>query len=508
MDPLLVALRTLRRRLLVTRWTRSTVYALIGACTGSLAWLILTRMFPALGGVELVAASLAAAAIAGATAWAIWKRPSLVQTALEADRRLGLNERLTSSLELADSDAPMVRELHADARTQLARLDVRREFPFATPRAIRWLAIPLVLFCLGYVLLPEFDLFNFRERQAEAKAREDAVRVEAERLLAAVQPLRELPEQVAGEFEGIAEGVERIAEGLEAGQITEKQAVARLTNLAKLLEEEHQKLATETPIPRLNGDTSKLTMAKEVANNIQNGDFGKAGEKLQDLMQKLQAGELSEQAQDQLESDLNELAKILGGEDSALGEALADIAAGLKMQDKAALQAALEKLDLTLDDLKSLMEQMAKLQQCQIKFGECENKLYCSACQGICKGGNCPGNKFAVGPYGLRGPGRGRGNQIGELPDVEASFDPKMLSGDMTKGKILASIMQRAAPTDDAESTIEYSEQALVQVKQQAEEALTREEIPPGSREFVRQYFGSLEPESETEQRTNPAPGP
>jgi hypothetical protein len=153
------------------------------------------------------------------------------------------------------------------------------------------------------------------------------------------------------------------------------------------------------------------------------------------------------------------------------------------------------------------MEQMAKLQQCQMKFAECENKLYCSECMGICKGGTCTGNKFAVGPYGLRGPGRGRGNQIGELPDVEASFDPKMLPGDMTKGKILASIMQRAAPTDGAESTIEYSEQALVQVKQQAEEALTREEIPPGSREFVRQYFGSLEPESTTEQSAPPVPG-
>lgn len=507
MDPLVAALHTLRRRLLITRWTRFSVYALIAATTVSLVWLVLTRLFPALGGVEAVAMALAGAALLGATMWAIWKRPSLVQTALEADRRLGLNERLTSSLELADSDAPMVRELHADARAQLARLDVRREFPFATPQAIRWLAIPVVLFCLAYLLLPEFDLFNFRERQAEAKARQDAVRVEAERLLAAVQPLRELPEEIAGNFEGVAEGVERIAEGLEAGAISEKQAVARLTNLAKVLEEEWQKLATETPAPRLNGDTSKLTMAKEVANNIQNGDFGKAGEKLQDLMQKLQAGELSEQAQDQLESDLNELAKMLGGEDSALGEALADIAAGLKMQDTAALQAALDKLDLTLDDLKSLMEQMAKLQQCQMKFAECENKLFCSECMGICKGGTCKGNKFAVGPYGLRGPGRGRGNQIGELPDVEASFDPKMLPGDMTKGKILASIMQRAAPTDGAESTIEYSEQALVQVKQQAEEALTREEIPPGSREFVRQYFGSLEPESPTEQSAVPAVG-
>ncbi len=70
-----------------------------------------------------------------------------------------------------------------------------------------------------------------------------------------------------------------------------------------------------------------------------------------------------------------------------------------------------------------------------------------------------------------------------------------MLPGEMTKGKVLASIMRHAAPDENAESTVEYVSEALIQVQQQAEQALTKEEIPPGSREFVRQYFGSLEPE-------------
>ena len=505
MDPLLAALRNLRRRLLLTRWTRYLVSALIYASCFALAWLVATRLFPSLGAPEPIALALGAAAIILASAWAVWRRPTLLQTAVEADRRLDLDERLTSSLELADSTAPMVAELHADARTQLARLDVRKEFPFAPPRSLRWLCIPLALFLTCYVLLPEFDLLNFRERQAEAKAREEAVRVEAKRLLDAAKPLLDVAKEVPGSLEGVAEGVERIAEGLEIGEITEKQAVARLANLSKMLEAEQAKLAAKTPIPKLGAEMSKLSMAKDVANNFQSGDFDSAADKLREMARKLEAGELSPEAQEQLRKELNELAKALG-EDSMLGEALKDIAAGLSMNDIDALKAALEKLELSAEDLKSLKAQMAQLQKCQNAFGECQNRLFCSECQGICKG-NCKARLFAIGRGGLRGPGRGVGNQIGELPEVETSLDPKLLPGDMTKGRVLASIVQRAAPTGEDDASVDYSQQALVQVKQQAEEALTREEIPAGSREFVRQYFGSLEPEAKAGEEPAPSAG-
>ena len=119
----------------------------------------------------------------------------------------------------------------------------------------------------------------------------------------------------------------------------------------------------------------------------------------------------------------------------------------------------------------------------------------------MCKGaGQCKGSGMGLG---LRGPGRGQGNRIGELPKVTTSTDPSLAPGDMTKGKILATIMQRAAPQDGEHATIDYSQQAIVQIQQQSEEALTKEEIPAGAKEFVRQYFGSLEPDN---QRAQPTP--
>jgi hypothetical protein len=71
----------------------------------------------------------------------------------------------------------------------------------------------------------------------------------------------------------------------------------------------------------------------------------------------------------------------------------------------------------------------------------------------------------------------------------------------MTPGKVLSSIMKHSAPDEDQEATAEYVSETIIEVQQAAEEALTKEEIPQGSKEFVRQYFGSLEPERSTRGR-------
>lgn len=84
---------------------------------------------------------------------------------------------------------------------------------------------------------------------------------------------------------------------------------------------------------------------------------------------------------------------------------------------------------------------------------------------------------------------------MGELPDVQSSFTPTTLPGEMTPGKVLSSIVQHNAPDEDPEATAEFVSDTIIEVQQAAEEALTKEEIPQGSKEFVRQYFGSLEPE-------------
>jgi hypothetical protein len=94
----------------------------------------------------------------------------------------------------------------------------------------------------------------------------------------------------------------------------------------------------------------------------------------------------------------------------------------------------------------------------------------------------------------MGGPGQGAGNRVGDLPESSVGMSPSVAKGSVTKGKVLATIIQKTAPEGDAVASTEFIAGAFTKVKQEAEQALTKEEIPPGSREFVRQYFGALDP--------------
>ena len=503
MDPLMIALKRLRLRLFVTQWTRATVLSLIATTSLACTWLLITWLFPKVGPVEPVTVSLVALGIVAATIYAIWKRPSVLKAALEADKRLGLQERITSSLQLSGIEGDMVAAVHDDARIQLGRLNYTQEFPFTTPRAIRWLAVPVVLYLVGYVLLPEWDLFSHRKREVEAKAKETAMRVEAERLAEIVKPLKEAGLAENGDLATIATEVERISEQLKAGELSEKQAFAKLTNLTEQLAEQREKLGAKSPEASLAKEMAKLEFSKEFAENVQKGDFGEAQQKAEELLEKAQSEKTTPEEKQKMSNELSNLAKALSESNPELAKALSELAAQMKMStiNPGDLKKAMEAVKLSLEDLKRLSEQLKKLAECQGKLGECKNKMYCSSCKGMCKGaGQCAGSGMGLG---LRGQGRGQGNRIGELPKVTTSTDPSLAPGDMTKGKILATIMERAAPQDGENATIDYSQQAIVQIQQQSEEALTKEEIPAGAKEFVRQYFGSLEPDN---QRAQPTP--
>ncbi|MBX7255593.1 MAG: hypothetical protein K1Y02_04450 [Candidatus Hydrogenedentes bacterium] len=502
MDSLTAVLRSLRFRLTVRLWLSSTSTALLIAFSLACIWMTVTKLFPMLGDSLPVGGSLTALGVLWAVVYTYVKRPSLLQAAILADERLGLQERLTSSLELAEVHTPMVDAVHEDARAHLGKIILHRDFPVGMPRRFRYLTVPILVFALGYVLLPEFDLLGQRAREAEAKQHELAMKEHAERLRLAAQPVKEAAAQNDEQLQELAEEVERIAEKLEGGELSQKQATAKLSNVMTELAERQEKLGTESKIPKMKGDTSRLDLTKELAQNIQKGNFDKAAEEAQKMLQKLQAGEMAPADQEKLAEELKELSKLVGGENSELGKALANISSGLSMKDMQDALKNLEKLELSLEDLKALSEQMKKLQACMGKFADCRAKMcegdfekFCAYCNG--KGcGQC--GKQGLG---MRGPGQGQGNTIGELPDVDAQYDPSMLSGDMTKGKILADLMQRAAPQKEGDAERSFTSEALIQVQQQSEQALTKEEIPVGAREYVRQYFGSLEPDSATTQQ-------
>jgi hypothetical protein len=514
-----------------------TVAAIGWAGLVGCSWLLLTRLFPTLGEPEWIAGGSLVVAVVTALGFAIVRRPTLTHAALEADQRLGLRERLTSSLSLADSEGPMVQALHEDARKHLNRLKLGRDFPLTTPRALRWAYIPLIVFGIGYIFLPEFDLFNFEERAIQAKEKQEAAVARAERLRQAVKPLAEaLDREDMGEVTGLTGEVDRIAEDLQSGALTEKQALAKVSSLAEQMRKSQDGQHPEAQLPEFKTPNSDFGTASDIAKSIQSGDFSEAAKKARELKKQMENKNLSEEKKKKIAEDLEKLAKEMGGDKTELGKSLSKLAGSPNLGSQGDSKSG--ELSMSMEDLASLLEQMENMKALENAVANLENwksdvlgpSNFCRTCGaptkpcelgGQCKGGQCKSGqcsgvcsscKAGIGGAWQAGTGKmgggmgkagiGRGGQIGELPDVNANFKPTVAPGEMTEGSMLASIVQRGAPEEGAESTISFSPEAIVQVQQQAEQALTQEEIPPGSKEFVRQYFGTLAPQNESASAT------
>jgi hypothetical protein len=524
MDTLNIVLRRVRRRLALQQWIGFNIRALLISLTVCVLIRALTKLFPTLPDPEYVYIACLVAGVLAATGWAVYRRPRLLDAALEADRRLGLQERLTSSLALEGAEGPMVEAVHADARQRLTQVNILEAFPFYPPRAARWLLVPVLAFAVAS-FVPELDLFGLQKQKVEAKAKQETQRVQAERLKELLKPLKE-----AGAAYGPADVadlpmmLEHLADQLQAGQISEKQALAKVSSMTQELHKREEALKNNMPVPKLLDNMDEYGAARDVAKSVQNGNFGEAAKELQKLAEKLKKGELTPQEKEKLSEGLKKLADAMKsgklGANPKLAEALNK--AGESMQgasgDMKGLEEALKDLQesqMSMKDLASAMEQLKKIDAAKMnmvkwqqgKLGQCKFCRLCGkplkpckngkGCKGCGEGHECSGvceSCGKIGP-GMRGPGIGQGNSTGPLPDVKDGFEPTMLPGQMTQGKALLDIVQRTAPDpSDAKSTAQYVEGVVLEAQQQAEQALTKEEIPAGSKEFVRQYFGSLEP--------------
>lgn len=539
MSPLHVQLNQVRKRI----WAQAGVACLSTALlwTASLAcvWLILCRLFPVVP-YTLEGAALIVFVGVCVALWLAWRqRPDMRTAALAADERLGLRERLTSSLELMDHHHPMVEAVHKDALKHLGLLEARRDFPLFPTRRTKLAIVPILLFGVGYVLLPEFDLFGYQERALEAKVQAADRQKKAERLDKVAKSIKAPEKMPLNGLDAKAVELESLSEQLKEGKISEKQALAKVQDLRESIQQEKKALESKSELNKSLGKTADSPLTKGLAKDFQQGNMGDAKKKLAELQKKMEAGKLSLEEKNKLSTELKEMAKELGKPgstemDQALAAALAKAAAALDSNSPDGMKEAANALELSAREMESVMTQLAQLdaamasmknfeksmmgksafcRSCGAKLGKCELGAKCQGtcegkdCSGQCGSGQCSGSGngkaatfqkgLALGGNGkgsgMKGPGQGQGGQVGELPDVNVSLTPTMLPGQVQEGKMLASIMQKTAPETDANSNVEVISGAVVQAQQDAEEALTREEIPRGSEEFVRQYFGTLE---------------
>ncbi|MBA2393721.1 MAG: hypothetical protein H0V70_13370, partial [Ktedonobacteraceae bacterium] len=114
------ALRPWRRRLLLQQVLRWTLWGIITGLLVACIVLLLARITP-WGNASIWAISLAIICTLGALGVALWRRPSISQTARATDRSLSLHDRLSTAWELRDQSASLAKLQRHDALKQLQK---------------------------------------------------------------------------------------------------------------------------------------------------------------------------------------------------------------------------------------------------------------------------------------------------------------------------------------------------------------------------------------------------
>jgi chemotaxis protein histidine kinase CheA len=494
----------------------------------------------------------------------LWPLPDRT-VAAGADRRLGLRDRIGSALEFVRDESPtgMEQATILDAVHHLDRLRAGEAFPIRLPRGARGAGLCLAALVLVQALPIPPLLLSRDQREARAELREQAAKIE---------PLAKQMEQAAAEADDqqaqqVARELRKLAQQLNRGKVDKTQALLSMSELQKQLDKLDQRL--EPSRPKTAGEAAeKVRQAAQDSMAQKAADLAREAARQGDQKAAAELQKLAEQARkSQDPSELRDLAKQLQQHASKLNASLglppdlmAELSAALAEGDLELSQEALQNLtaasqqlaqsdQLSKEELEQLAEQLKELSQAlegvdmkelaQLlqEASECLNAGECDkagAALGkaykLCKGGlgkaklagACRAASLGLGQCkGGSGFSYGRGGPAPQehIPANAPStqlFAPRVNEnpGDLARvrGQIdprgpMMTTTEKGAPVKITASRVPYYE-VISDYSKTAEEALSREEVPPSYRSSVRAYFNALQSGAKAESKAEKTPSP
>ncbi|MBX3056254.1 MAG: hypothetical protein KF770_07275 [Anaerolineae bacterium] len=518
-----------------------------GLLVGLLAAVVVAavaRLRPLLTNQEVayVALALAGVGLLAAAAWLLWQRHPLPEQARFADRQFLLQERASTAVEIHNgliTTSPLIAEQQLnDTLTAVRQVDTRALLPFRLNRQDWLVIVAAVLLLVTAVVLPNLQEAELLRQRGIDKA----IAEQINQLEALSEEIRQNPLLTDEQKEEILQPIEQAIEGLGAGDISQEQAVATLSEA----EAELRSLAANSSAEQLR---QQLQQAGEpLANNpnsqslgqsLQNGNLAQAGAAATQLADQLP--ELSREEQMALAEDLMATAQSLVGTDDQLAQQLAQAAQALQNGDIAAAQQALREAGATLQQRAQEAAAANQANQAANALGEGRQSVAQAGGQPPNPDNLLPPNDGRAGPNdGLGqspqpGPGQGNGQgqgegdgsgqgqgqnggqpggQLGGLGGpgpggghVENVYVPEMRDLGGFEGVDIelpaqcrvnpadcgALLNERATEFGNETSIVPYT-QVFGDYRNAANEALQDDYIPLGLKGYIRDYFSSLEP--------------
>lgn len=368
-------------------------------------------------------------------AFALWmqRRSTENHVALVVDERLDLREKLSTALHCQGRDDAFAQAAIEDAvqtaRNGKTRELVRRRFAITAPAG--WWISPLAAFAaimLGFI--PQMDLFA----QEEQNAAVINAKLEAEQAVdAMVKVFDDKPELAKALEPGdlSKDGLDHDA--LRRPEDIKREALRKATEFQKKLDEilngEKGKTAEaiEESLKQLKAPEDGA--AKELAEALADGDFQKAQQALNEMMEKAKNGQLNEEQKKQLAEQLQNIAEQLdklAQQQQKLEEALKQAGMDPNLaQNAQALQQALQNNQNLNQQQKQQLQQMAQAQQAA-----------CKACQGMGQACKQMAQACKGGQMGQMGQGAGHmAQQLGDMEMLQQLLQEAQAAANQCQGQ-------------------------------------------------------------------------
>lgn len=546
-DPAQVELdREFNRWLRWLRLRRASTWMVHGLAAGlgaglAFAWLLVWRgdlLRPEY--ILLIIAACLAGFLLGAVIAFAWP-VSRAKAARTLDRQLGLQERLSTALELAanlEKDPPsspegaeLRREQLFDALDAVQKVDLRSRLPIRIPR--RSAALVLLL-GIAAIAGPPLAVSRF-QAAAQSRSVQSAIEAEAARIEALSSEVRNDPQLNASQKETLARPLQAAVQTLQETPTLEESVSALAQaqgELQALADPQAAKLSEELRQAGQSLAESAGSPLAQTGQQLATREFGKAAQTLAGVdhtrLSQAQQQALARQLEG-LSDALKETAPSLSQQ---LGEASRQQEAGQSQAAQRALQQAAESLAATGEEL----AQSSAAEQAAAQVDASRQRLLQSAGapaspgagngsqaggkgsgQAAGTGGSQPGQASSSGGSG-RGEGQsetGSGVEAGVSPiqpangpgdgglqPAEQVYAPQRFGGE---GGPIVTLPEDGQPgeTQSGSSVVPVDQTGQSQVPyvqvypayaEAYRQAIERGEVPPALRDVVREYFSSLEP--------------
>ncbi len=481
--------------------------------------------------------------VGGIAAFAMWlrSRPSEHHVALLVDERLDLREKISTALHVGNRDDAFARAAVEDAvavaTDPKSHERARRRFN-VTPPTNWWIAPMLIAVAVLISFIEPMDVFAREQPESQEVIQ---ARHEVSETLDAVMREIESQPQLSGELADLLGDLGDLSpdrDTLKSPDDIRRDAIKRVTDLNERLEEivsgERGKTMDAIDQAMKQMRVPEDGPAKELAEAMAQGDFQAASEALKELIEKVEAGELTAEQQEQLVEQLKDLAKQL--EDMArqqqqLEDALRKAGMDPQLaQNPEALKQAIENNQNLNEQQRQQLQQVAQAQQASSEMcqglgaaamalaqalesgqmgdaaGQMSDQLSeleqlqmllqqaqaaASMCQGTCQGlGRGLGLQAAMQQWGQ---GMGAGGAGGPRPTAPSPTRTREVraEGQTGEGDIIARMLVDG-PQTVGESRIVPS-QVLAEVVEGFEEGIDEDQLPRKYHEAQKRYFGELE---------------